>query len=128
MSPKTKFNLLLEPDQISALRKIQDVTGAPVAEQIRRAIGEWIAKRGSLQANPLLDGLREIGAMPPSQAPAIDRSVKHIEKKLRRTHAVSREIDAIDRGERSEKEIDRLLKKNVKGYAAPRRVQPRRKA
>jgi hypothetical protein len=37
--------LLLEPDQLAALRRIQERTGAPVASQIRKAVEKWIAEQ-----------------------------------------------------------------------------------
>ena len=46
MSPKTRFQILLEPDQLAALRRIQDRTSAPVAAQIRKAVERWIAEHG----------------------------------------------------------------------------------
>ncbi len=50
MSPKTRFQILLEPEQLDVLRKIQTRTGAPVASQIRRAVEDWIAKSGEKKA------------------------------------------------------------------------------
>ena len=50
MSPKTRFQILLEPEQLAALRRIQDRTSAPVASQIRKAVEEWIAKQGEKPA------------------------------------------------------------------------------
>src|ERR1700674_3013764 len=44
MSPKTRFQILLEPEQLAALRRIQKETAAPVASQIRQAVGKWIAE------------------------------------------------------------------------------------
>jgi hypothetical protein len=46
MSPKTRFQILLEPEQLAALRRIQERTAAPVASQIRRAVANWIAEQG----------------------------------------------------------------------------------
>jgi len=42
MSPKTRFQILLEPEQLEALRRIQQRTAAPVASQIRAAVEKWI--------------------------------------------------------------------------------------
>ena len=42
----TKFNVLLDPKQVDALRAIQEATGAPLSVQIRRAIAVWIAAQG----------------------------------------------------------------------------------
>jgi hypothetical protein len=46
MSPKTRFQILLEPEQVAALRRIQERTAAPLAAQIRRAVDQWIAEHG----------------------------------------------------------------------------------
>jgi Ribbon-helix-helix domain len=46
MSPKTRFQILLEPEQLDALRRIQERTSAPVASQIRKAVEKWIAAQG----------------------------------------------------------------------------------
>jgi hypothetical protein len=46
MSPKTRFQILLEPEQLAALRRIQARTAAPVASQIRQAVEKWIAEHG----------------------------------------------------------------------------------
>ena len=46
MSPKTRFQILLEPEQLAALRRIQERTAAPVASQIRQAVVAWIAEHG----------------------------------------------------------------------------------
>ena len=46
MSPKTRFQILLEPEQLAALRRIQERTSAPVAAQIRKAVEKWIADNG----------------------------------------------------------------------------------
>jgi hypothetical protein len=46
VSPKTRFQILLEPEQLAALRRIQERTAAPVASQIRRAVEAWIATHG----------------------------------------------------------------------------------
>ena len=42
MSPKARFQLMIEPAQLAVLRQVQDATGAPVSAQIRRAIEEHL--------------------------------------------------------------------------------------
>lgn len=42
MSPKQRFQILLEPEQLAALRAIEDRTGAPVARQVRMAVEMWL--------------------------------------------------------------------------------------
>jgi len=43
MTPKRRFQILLEPDQLDALRRIEERTGAPVARQIRMAVDRWLS-------------------------------------------------------------------------------------
>lgn len=45
MSPKQRFPVMLEPFQLLVLREIEKRTGAPVAEQIRRAIDVYIEQQ-----------------------------------------------------------------------------------
>jgi len=42
MSPKQKFNLVIEPVQLAALKAIEKRTGARISEQIRRAIQAYL--------------------------------------------------------------------------------------
>jgi hypothetical protein len=42
MSPKARFQMFIEPDQLEALRALQERTGAPIGEHIRRAIAEYL--------------------------------------------------------------------------------------
>ena len=42
VSPKTRFQIVLEPTQLAALRLIEERTGAKVSEQIRRAIDGYL--------------------------------------------------------------------------------------
>ena len=46
MTPKQRFQILLEPEQLEALRRIEKRTGAPVARQIRMAVDGWLGKQG----------------------------------------------------------------------------------
>lgn len=46
MSPKTRYNFLIDEDQRLALRRIKEHEGIPESEQIRRAIAEWLERRG----------------------------------------------------------------------------------
>jgi hypothetical protein len=43
---RTRFQILLESEQLAALRRIQERTTAPVASQIRRAVENWVAEQG----------------------------------------------------------------------------------
>jgi hypothetical protein len=42
MSPKYRFNVMLEPERLEALREIERRTGATPSEQIRRAIDGYL--------------------------------------------------------------------------------------
>ena len=46
MSPKQRFQILLEPEQLAALRRIEQETGAPIARQIRMAVQRWLGEKG----------------------------------------------------------------------------------
>jgi hypothetical protein len=116
MTPKAKFNLLLEPEQLAALRDIQAVSGATVAEQIRRAIADWIAARHVPTQSPeaLYAALKELADAPWGPEPGkqeIHRKVRAAERSLRKTLIKERELAAIERGERTEKEIGRFVGK-----------------
>jgi hypothetical protein len=43
MSPKQRFNMMVEPKQLEVLREIERRTGARVSELIRRAVDSYIA-------------------------------------------------------------------------------------
>jgi uncharacterized heparinase superfamily protein len=59
MSPKTRFQILLEPEQLETLRRIQARTGAAVASQIRRAVEDWIEQHGEEKMERSRSGLRK---------------------------------------------------------------------
>jgi hypothetical protein len=46
MTPRTRFNFFIDAHQREALRRVKERDGIPESEQIRRAIDEWLAKRG----------------------------------------------------------------------------------
>ena len=46
MPPKQRFQILLEPEQLAALRRIENRTGAPVARQIRMIVARWLDEQG----------------------------------------------------------------------------------
>jgi hypothetical protein len=61
MSPKQRFNLFLEGEQIDALKAIQEATGATPSEQIRRAINRWIDEnQPRLGSKPEADARRRV--------------------------------------------------------------------
>jgi hypothetical protein len=42
MSPKYRFNVMIEPERLALLREIERKTGATPSEQIRRAIDAYL--------------------------------------------------------------------------------------
>jgi Ribbon-helix-helix protein, copG family len=42
MSPKQRFPVMLDPEDLAALKRLQLRSGASVGEQIRRAVKAWI--------------------------------------------------------------------------------------
>ena len=42
MSPKQRFNFMIEPEHLRALRRMEEETGAAVGEQIRRALAGYL--------------------------------------------------------------------------------------
>ncbi len=42
---KHRTNIYLRPDQVKRLRALNEKTGAPVAELVRRAVDEYLKKR-----------------------------------------------------------------------------------
>jgi hypothetical protein len=51
MSPKVRYNLMLENHQRDALRRIKEREGIPESEQIRRALDEWLERKGELKTD-----------------------------------------------------------------------------
>jgi hypothetical protein len=47
MAAMTRFQVMLEPKQILAMRRIEERTGAALAEQIRRAVDVWVKAQQS---------------------------------------------------------------------------------
>jgi hypothetical protein len=43
---KPLYSFAIHPAQLAALKKIQQRTGAPVSEQLRRAIDLWLRREG----------------------------------------------------------------------------------
>ena len=46
MTPKKRYGFWAEEDQIAGLRKVKERDGVLESEQIRRAIDDWLAKKG----------------------------------------------------------------------------------
>lgn len=54
MSPKHRVNIHIDAEQWTMLQALRDETGAPIAEIIRRAIGEYL-RRHPLQQSGTRD-------------------------------------------------------------------------
>ncbi len=50
MTPLTRYTFYIHEEQRAALAAIKERDGVPESEQIRRAVQEWIAKRGARKA------------------------------------------------------------------------------
>lgn len=59
MSPKYRFNVMLEPDRLAALREIERRTGATPSEQIRRAIDGYLETQSVLTKKEVAKILKE---------------------------------------------------------------------
>lgn len=50
MPEKIRYNFLIDESQRDALRRIKERDGIPESEQIRRAIADWLERRGEMRA------------------------------------------------------------------------------
>lgn len=46
MTPRTRYNFFIDAEAREGLRAVKEKDGIPEAEQIRRAIAEWLERRG----------------------------------------------------------------------------------
>ncbi|CAN5882329.1 hypothetical protein BH18ACI5_BH18ACI5_17250 [soil metagenome] len=51
MAPKKLAAFRLDPELIAGLQAVKERTGAPIAEQVRRAIGAWLKTNGVTKAD-----------------------------------------------------------------------------
>lgn len=59
MSSRKVTNFRLAPEYLEALHTIKERDGIPIAEQVRRAIRDWMEERG-LTIEPKADRLRAL--------------------------------------------------------------------
>ena len=59
MPPKYRFNMMIEPDRLAALREIERRTGATPSEQIRRAIDMYLRSQSILTKKEVAKILNE---------------------------------------------------------------------
>jgi hypothetical protein len=52
MSPRRLYNFRIDPELDDALKAVKERDGIAESEQIRRALREWLQKRGVLKATP----------------------------------------------------------------------------
>jgi len=50
VSPRKLYNFLIDPDLAQGLKVLKARDGVPESEQVRRAVREWLEKRGVLKA------------------------------------------------------------------------------
>jgi hypothetical protein len=50
MPVKTRYNFMIDETQRDALRRIKERDGIAESEQIRRAIDDWLKRKGELEA------------------------------------------------------------------------------
>jgi len=46
MTPRARYTFFIDSEQREGLRQIKERDGIPESEQIRRAVTEWLAKKG----------------------------------------------------------------------------------
>jgi len=46
MTPRARYTFFIDSEQREGLREIKEREGIPESEQIRRAVAEWLAKKG----------------------------------------------------------------------------------
>jgi hypothetical protein len=50
MTPRNRYSFFMESEHREALKEIKARDGIPESEQIRRAIADWVAKKGVKKA------------------------------------------------------------------------------
>ena len=51
MAPRKLYNFLIDPDLAAGLKAVKEHDGITESEQVRRAIREWLQKRGALKTD-----------------------------------------------------------------------------
>ena len=59
VSPKYRFNVMIEPERLEVLREIERRTGATASEQIRRAIDAYLRSQSVLTKKEVAKILKE---------------------------------------------------------------------
>jgi len=50
MTPRKLYNFLIDPDLADGLKRMKERDGVPESEQVRRAIRDWLQRKGVLKA------------------------------------------------------------------------------
>ena len=53
MTRRTSRTYRLDPDLVAGLETVKDRDGVPVSTQVRRAIREWLVRRGVVKGEPV---------------------------------------------------------------------------
>lgn len=59
MSPLQRFQVLLKPEQLEALRAVEQRTGTSMGALVRLAVDEWLQKSGDKKAERKRPGSRK---------------------------------------------------------------------
>jgi hypothetical protein len=59
MTPRARYTFFIDEQQRDGLRAIKERDGIPESEQIRRAIDEWLERRGSSETDRKRAGTRK---------------------------------------------------------------------
>ena len=50
MSPRKLYNFLIDPDLAEGLKAVKTRDGISVSEQVRRAIRDWLSRKGVMKS------------------------------------------------------------------------------
>jgi hypothetical protein len=50
MTPRKLYNFYIDPDLAAGLKRLKERDGVPESEQVRRAVREWLQRKGVLKA------------------------------------------------------------------------------
>jgi hypothetical protein len=50
VTPKRIYSFMIDPDLAAALKAVKERDGVPEGEQIRRALRQWMERRGVMKA------------------------------------------------------------------------------
>jgi hypothetical protein len=112
MTPRKRYSFWIDDEQVAGLKRVKDRDGVLESEQIRRAINDWLAKMSRLDS--VEEDLEKIIALGPPADPqglSMWNSLVRSRRQLGRVRAQKTELDAIERGERSDAQAAQSLRK-----------------